>query len=266
MHCAIVALCNNTKVRVVHRTRYIPVLPMLPLVCTVEERARDGCSSCKRGTYTRRTQQESLLAQRKLWTGSRAWDSRPHQGWSLVQIPALGVHIWREENVCVWGGWVEGEVASGKTEVIVSRRFRIHFNNIASLQHRVAFSIYPVTKTEVIMTVRSVCDRGMKWSWSATLCIHAHTHPHAHTCAHVCVQTHSNAWQELLDIHTSPRINSTNVCMYICSLLYLSNCCSSSTHWSIVGLKKVSHWGSGHLSLATPPVFNWTWANRHIGT
>ena len=59
---------------------------------------------------------------------------------------------------------MEGEVASGKTEVIVSRRFRIHFNNIASLQHRVAFSIYPVTKTEVIMTVRSVCDRGMKWS------------------------------------------------------------------------------------------------------
>ena len=85
------------------------------------------------------------------------------------------------------------EVASGKTEVIVPWRFQIHFDNIASLQCGVAFSIYPITKTEVITTVRSVCDKWMKWSQSVTLCIHAHTHAHAHTCAHACMQTHSSA-------------------------------------------------------------------------
>ena len=103
-YCTI-TLYNSSTVRamrrwvLVRRTRYILVLSMLPLVCTAEGRARDGCSSCKRGTYTRRTQQGSLLARRRLWTGSQAWDSRPHQGWSLVQTLASGVHIWREENV-----------------------------------------------------------------------------------------------------------------------------------------------------------------------
>lgn len=128
-------------------------------------------------------------------------------------------------------------------------------------------SKYPKTKTEAMMTVRSTCETEVMMHLRCRDEVVTITHTmYAHIHAHTCHNVHMYACRHNTPMHDRNgwRYSSQMyACMYVHLYIYLSNCCLSSTHWSIVRLRNVSHWESGHLSLATPPVSNWTWANRH---